>query len=121
MKASSRRAASSNALRGRRVNSEQVEVIVGPSREEGRARSRTSWPGLIGSCFFCRHRFFEILAFFAARGAELRQHGKLLLRLVHPARLDEELAQIFARGFVVWLQVERFRVVGKRRRVIAGL
>src|SRR5580692_12396108 len=120
MKASSSRAASNNALRGRPANSDQVEVIVGPSGKEGRARSRPPLVS-IGSCFVSRDRLFEILAFVAARRAELRQHGKLFLRFVHVSCLDEELAKIFARGFVVRLQVERLRVVGKRRRVVARL
>src|ERR1700754_4129595 len=117
MKASSSRAASNSALRGRAANSEKVEVIVCPSRLEGRARARPPRTRLVGSCFVSRDRLFKIAAFLASRGAKLRQRCKLFLRLVHVACFHEELAEIFARSLVVRLQVERLRVVGKRGRV----
>src|ERR1700761_7641234 len=100
MKASSSRAASNSALRGRAANSEKVEVIVGPSGMVGRAQARPPRPRSIGSCLVGRDRLFEILAFFASRGAKLRQRCKLFLRLVHVACLHEELAKIFTRSLV---------------------
>src|SRR4051812_28086937 len=77
----------------------------------GRATARFRRPASV-ACRLGADRLLQVLAFLAAGGTELCQHGELLPGLVDVAGLDIKLAEIFASRLVLRLHLDRLGIVG---------